>query len=64
MTKEKISQIRNASFEAMLVAQGMMEKVSSPYWKNFAESLYEAHWANYQLLCDKDFLALLTKEGK
>ena len=62
MTKEKISQIRNASFEAMLTAQEMMEKVTSPYWKNFAESLYEAHWAQYQLLCDKDFLALLMKE--
>lgn len=64
MTKEKISQIRNASFDAMMVAQEMMDKVSSPHWKNFAESLYEAHWATYQLLCDKNFLALLEKEGK
>lgn len=59
MKNDKITQIRNASFEAMMVAQEMMETVSSPYWKNFAESLYEAHWANYQLLTDKKFVELL-----
>lgn len=63
MTKDRIIQIRNVSFEAMLVAQEMMDKVSSPYWKNFAESLYEAHWANYQLLCDKKVVELLTGGG-
>lgn len=62
MKNDKIVQIRNASFEAMMVAQEMMETVSSPYWKNFAESLYEAHWANYQLLTDKKFVELLKGE--
>ena len=62
MKNDKITQIRNASFEAMMVAQEMMETVSSPYWKNFAESLYEAHWANYQLLTDKKFVELLKGE--
>ena len=63
MTKDKIYQIRNASFEAMMVAQAMMDGAVNPLQKNVAEALYEAHWANYQLLCDKDFLALLMKEG-
>ena len=62
MKNDKITQIRNASFEAMMVAREMMETVSSPYWKNFAESLYEAHWANYQLLTDKKFVELLKGE--
>ena len=63
MTKEKISSIRNATFDSMMIAHEMKERTTAPYWKNFAESLYEAHWATYQLLCDKDFLALLAKEG-
>jgi len=64
MTKDKISLVRNASFDAMMTAQEMMDRVSSPMWKNFAESLYEAHWAMFQLLCDKRFLELMTREDK
>lgn len=60
MTKERISQIRNASFEAMMVAQSMMDGAVNPFQKNVAEALYEAHWANYQLLCDRKMIELLT----
>ena len=62
MTKEKLIEIRNASFEAMMVAHEMRENLTSSFWQNFAESLYEAHLANYQLLCDKRFVALLLGE--
>ena len=64
MTKEKIAEIRNASFEAMMVTQSMMEGAVNPIQKNVAEALYEAHWANYQLLCDSKVVELLTKEGE
>ena len=60
MTKEKLSEIRNASFEAMMVAQSMMEGAVTPFQKNVAEALYEAHWANYQLLCDRKTIEMLT----
>lgn len=64
MTKEKIAQIRNASFEAMMVAQSMMEGAVNPFQKNVAEALYEAHWANYQLLTERKVIEMLTKEGE
>lgn len=63
MTKEKLIVIRNASYEAMMVAHELGEHATSYFWKNFAESLYEAHFANYQLLCDKRFIALLMGEN-
>ena len=63
MTKDRIYQIRNASFDAMIVAQAMMDGAVNPFQKNVAEALYEAHWANYQLLCDKKVVELLTGEG-
>ena len=63
MTKEKLSEIRNASFDAMMVAQGMMDGAVNPFQMNVAEALYEAHWANYQLLCDRKMIELLTGEG-
>lgn len=62
MTKDRIIQIRNASFEAMLVAQEMMEGAVNPFQKNIAEALYEAHNATYLLLCDKKMVAMLTGE--
>ena len=64
MTKDRIIQIRNASFEAMMVAQSMMDGAVNPFQKNIAEALYEAHWANYQLLCDKKMVAMMTGEEK
>ena len=63
MTKDKIYQIRNASFEAMMVAQELMERVDSPYWRNFAEILYDANWGTFHLLCDKKVVEMLTGEG-
>lgn len=60
MTKEKLSEIRNASFEAMMDAHEKGETADSPFQKGIAESLYRAHWANYQLLCDRKIIELLT----
>lgn len=62
MTKENLIQARNASFEAMLTAQAMMEGAVNPIQKNVAEAIYEAHNALYQTLCDKRFAAAMTGE--
>ena len=52
MTREQIVQARNASFEAMLMAQGLMDKAVTPNEKNIAEAIYEAHNALYWVLVD------------
>lgn len=62
MTKDRIIQIRNASFEAMLTAQAMMEGAVNPFQKNVAEAIYEAHNALYQLLCDRRFATAMRGE--
>lgn len=64
MTKERIVQARNASFDAMMTAQAMMEGAVNPIQKNVAEALYEAHNALYWILCDKKMVAMLTGEDK
>lgn len=62
MTKENFIRARNASYEAMLTAQAMMEGAVNPIQKNVAEAIYEAHNALYQMLCDKRFASAMTGE--
>lgn len=61
MTKENFIRARNASYEAMLTAQAMMEGAVNPIQKNVAEAIYEAHNALYWILCDNGMIEILTR---
>ena len=50
MTKEERTKAINMSFEAMLMAQSLMDEAVTPREKNIAEAIYEAHNAIYWVL--------------
>lgn len=54
MTEFDRIQARNASFEAMLKAQALMDEAVSSLEKDLARSLYNAHRALWLILSDKD----------
>ena len=54
MDKKKRTQIRNSCFDCMMVAHDLKETAVSKREVAICEAVYEAHWALYQLLIERE----------
>lgn len=54
MDKKTRSQLRNASFDAMMVAHDLKHSTMNKAEQAICEAVYQAHYAIYQLLCERE----------
>ena len=54
MTKEQMQEARNNAWNAMEMAQNLLDDENLGVWeRKLLDAIYESHWAIYLILCEE-----------